>query len=170
MKKLLILALMASLFSLAPATMAGAAELDMIMITQSRHAAHSAQFDAAAAKDAAIRADIQKLGTDVAFTKWMQRNHPYVYAAACAKNAQLITAHCKHTNLMSEFDSLANKHADIGAAVKAEGYDAAFVDWLRANHPAEYAEHLTAVAATKPVADPHAKGNAMPAGCGMPGM
>jgi hypothetical protein len=77
---------------------------------------------------------------------WMMRDHPWLYAESCIKMTTAIYQHCRHTQAMSEFASAADKNAEIRASVQADGYDVAFVDWLRTAHPDVYKEHVSDMA------------------------
>ena len=131
--------------ALASAAFADTAMAPLMVMSQKNDPAHASVFNAKASKDASLRAEIATEVSDTAFTMWMMRDHPYLYAASCVKIAHGIYQHCKQTQAMTEFGSIAIKRADIKAAVHAEGYDVAFVDWLWATHPDLYKQHLSYV-------------------------
>src|SRR5438876_516358 len=56
-----------------------------IIIKFDKHSAHAGDFIIRRNKDRNLEAKIAKKGLDIAFTEWMQGDHPYVFAEMCIK-------------------------------------------------------------------------------------
>lgn len=115
-----------------------------IVIHADRHASsHAMKFSSILNKNAFWRGEASKKGYDVAFTEWMQQDHPWEYAAVCVKMAEQVKTNAEHTGHISEFNAATNKDAGLRNEVQTAGSDAAFLDWLRTHHPDSYKNELT---------------------------
>ena len=88
------------------------------------------------------RAEVQRKGYDAAFNEWMQQDHPFEYAHYCTQEAKKVVRVFKNTQHSSDFNALLSKQADLRAEVKSMGFDAAFADWLRKEHPDVHRKHF----------------------------
>ena len=113
---------------------------DEIVIKAQGHP-HYMDFQSKLNKSAALRTAVAKKGLDVAFTEWMRQDHPYVYATTCVKMAHDKAPEVKAMPHMADFQSILPKRSDLKAEVARKGLDAAFLDWLKKEHPGDYAAH-----------------------------
>ncbi|MCW3052857.1 MAG: hypothetical protein JWN14_2027 [Chthonomonadales bacterium] len=122
-----------------------------VIIRATRHAAHFNDFQIRRSKDRSLEAEIKNKGLDLAFTEWMQRDHPQMFQTECIKQAPGIAAEFKSTTHMVDFDKLIEKRPDLRLAVAKKGHDAAFTEWLRTEHPDLYRRHFGLDANNKPI-------------------
>ena len=113
-----------------------------VIIHATAHTAHFGDFKTRLSKDRSLALEVQKKGIDVAFTEWMQRDHPYIFAAECVKHAGDIATEFKSTNHMLDFDTLLAKRADLKLKADKYGHDVAFAEWLRTERPDVYRQHF----------------------------
>ncbi len=78
----------------------------------------------------------------MAFTEWMQRDHPYIFASECVKQTGEIANEFKSTPHMLDFDKLMEKRSDLRIQADKYGHDVAFAEWLRTEHPDIYLQHF----------------------------
>lgn len=119
-----------------------APEAAPIIIRATAHTAHFNDFQVRRSKDRSLEWEIKKKGLDLAFTEWMQRDHPYVFAAECVKHAGDLATEFKSTNHMLDFDKLIEKRSDLRLQASKYGHDIAFAEWLRTERPDVYREHF----------------------------
>ena len=112
-----------------------------VIIRFQAHSMHANDFQVARSKHREIELEIKQKGMDAAFTEWMQRDHPYIFAKECVKQVGAIAAEFKSTNHMLEFDKLIEKRADLRIQADKYGHDVAFAEWLRKERPDVYREH-----------------------------
>ena len=113
-----------------------------VIIRFQAHSMHANDFQVARSKHREIELQIKQKGMDVAFTEWMQRDHPYVFAKECVRQVGEIATEFKSTNHMLEFDKLIEKRADLRIQADKYGHDVAFAEWLRTERPDVYREHF----------------------------
>lgn len=113
-----------------------------IILHATAHTAHFNGFQIRRSKDRSLEPEIKRKGLDLAFTEWMQRDHPYVFAAECVKHAGEMATEFKSTPHMVDFDTLLPKRADLRLSAERLGHDVAFADWLRRERPDVYREHF----------------------------
>lgn len=136
------------LFAAAPGVMAQhqvksrAANLPPVIIKFSAHRMHAIDFQARMSKDRSLASEARTKGIDVAFTEWMQRDHPYLFKTECVKQAGEIAREFKSTNHMEDFDVLIRKRADLRRLADKYGHDYAFEEWLRTERPDLYRQHF----------------------------
>ena len=106
------------------------------------HSMSSNDFMIAKSKHREIETQIKGKGMDVAFTEWMQRDHPYVFAHECVKQVGEIAQDYKSTAHMIDFDKLIEKRGDLRIQADKYGHDVAFAEWLRTERPDVYREHF----------------------------
>jgi hypothetical protein len=113
-----------------------------IIIRAQAHRAHFPDFQVRLNKDRSLAAEVKKKGIDVAFTEWMQRDHPYIFATMCAKQVGEIATEFKSTPHMGDFDTLLGKRSDLRLKAEKYGHDVAFAEWLRTERPDIYRQHF----------------------------
>ena len=113
-----------------------------VIIRFQAHSMHSNDFQVARSKHREIELEIKRKGVDVAFTEWMQRDHPYIFAHECVKQIGEIATEYKSTTHMLEFDKLIEKRGDLRIQADKYGHDVAFAEWLRTERPDVYREHF----------------------------
>ena len=113
-----------------------------VIVRFQAHSMHANDFQVARSKNRMIELEIKQKGVDVAFTEWMQRNHPYVFAKECVRQVGEIAVAFKSTPHMLEFDKLIEKRGDLRIQADKYGHDVAFAEWLRTEHPDLYREHF----------------------------
>ncbi len=113
-----------------------------IIIKASAHTSHFHDFQMRRNKDRSLETEIQKKGLDVAFTEWMQKDHPYIFASECSKHVGDIAVAFKNTPHTSDFDTLVTKRSDLRLNVAQYGHDVAFAEWLRSERPDVYRAHF----------------------------
>lgn len=138
-----------------------------IVIKFRAHTMHANDFQVRRSKDRSLEAEIRNKGIDVAFTEWMQRDHPYIFAKECIKQVGEVATEFKSTNHMQGFDNLLSKRSDLRLQADKYGHDVAFAEWLRTEHPDIYRQHFGLDANNKPVkkygkADKKVAGEAAP--------
>lgn len=115
-----------------------------VIIHATAHTAHFNDFQVRMSKDRSLAAEVKRKGLDVAFTEWMARDHPYVFATECVKHANEVVARdFKSSSHMHDFDTLLAKRADLRMSVERLGHDIAFADWLRTERPDVYRQHFS---------------------------
>ena len=120
----------------------GAQKPAPVIVRFHAHGMGANDFQVARSKHREIELEIKKKGIDLAFTEWMQRDHPYVFARECVKeNADMITDF-KSTNHMEDFDALLPKRTDLRLNSNKYGHDVAFAEWLRTERPDVYRAHF----------------------------
>ena len=113
-----------------------------IIIRYRAHAMNANDFQVRRSKDRSLEADINKKGIDLAFTEWMQRDHPYVFAKECIKQTGEVAHEYKSTTHMLDFDKLLEKRPDLRLQANKYGHDVAFAEWLRTERPDIYRQHF----------------------------
>ena len=113
-----------------------------VIIKFQAHAMHANDFQVRRSKDRSLEWKIKQQGLDVAFTEWMQRDHPYIFAKECIKQVGELAIAYKDTPHMLEFDKLIEKRADLRIQADKYGHDVAFAEWLRTERPDVYREHF----------------------------
>lgn len=113
-----------------------------VIIQAQAHAMHFSDFQVRRNRDRGLEAEIKKKGLDVAFTEWMMRDHPYVFATVCAKQVGQIAAKFKSTPHMGDFETLLGKRSDLRLKAEKYGHDVAFAEWLRTERPDIYRQHF----------------------------
>ena len=113
-----------------------------IIIRFRAHAMGANDFQVRRSKDRSLEADIKNKGMDVAYTEWMQRDHPYIFAKECIKQVGEVAREFKSTNHMIDFDNLLPKRADLRMQASKYGHDVAFAEWLRTERPDTYRHHF----------------------------
>ena len=121
-----------------------------VIIKFNAHSMHAGDFQARRSKDRGLELKIKQQGIDAAFTEWMQRDHPFIFAKECVKQVGEIAIHFKSTNHMIDFDKQLTKHPDLRLSAEKYGHDIAFAEWLRAEHPDVYRAHFNIKAPKKP--------------------
>jgi len=122
-----------------------------VIVRFQAHSAHANDFIVRRSKDRGLESEIRNKGLDVAYTDWMRRDHPYVFASECIKDAGKIATAFKSTNHMVDFDKLIEKRADLRQSATRLGHDVAFADWLRTEHPDVYRQHFGLDAHNRPI-------------------
>jgi len=146
MKTLLCAAVLAATLAAPVQAQSIASSTPPIVIHYDKHSAHAQKFTAVQGKSSYWRAEERKKGIDIAFTEWMQVDHPWEFSALCVKTAGEAKKKVEHTGHIAEFQALAAKRADLKASIAAAGFDAAFLDWLRTAHPDSYKKQVQGVA------------------------
>lgn len=113
-----------------------------VIIRYQAHSMHANDFQVARSKHREIELQIKQKGMDVAFTEWMQRDHPFVFAKECVKQVGEMAIEYKDTPHMLEFDKLIEKRGDLRIQADKYGHDVAFAEWLRTERPDTYREHF----------------------------
>jgi hypothetical protein len=113
-----------------------------VIIRFQAHSMHANDFQVARSKHREIEQQIKQKGMDVAFTEWMQRDHPFIFAKECVKQVGEIAIEYKDTPHMLEFDKLIEKRGDLRIQANKYGHDVAFAEWLRTERPDVYREHF----------------------------
>ena len=122
-----------------------------ILIHATGHTAHFNDFQVRRSKDRSLEAEIKNKGLDRTFTEWMQKDHPYMFATECVKQAGQMAVEFKSTNHMIDFDKLIEKRSDLRISAEKMGHDAAFAEWLRTERPDTYREHFGLDKNNKPI-------------------
>jgi hypothetical protein len=135
---LLAMALSGVAFAQMTASQTAPAQDVPIVIHADRHSHAVNKFESVQNKSSYWKAEVQKKGYDVAYTEWMQVDHPMEFAAVCVKEAHAVRKNMLHSEHMTEFNALIAKRSDLKQEVQSMGYDAAFVDWLKDAHPDAY--------------------------------
>lgn len=112
-----------------------------VIIRFQAHSMHANDFQTARSKHREIELQIKSKGMDAAFTEWMQRDHPYVFAKECVKQVGEMAIEYKDTPHMLDFDKLIEKRADLRIQADKYGHDVAFAEWLRTERPDVYRLH-----------------------------
>lgn len=113
-----------------------------VIIRYQGHSMNANDFQVARSKHRNIELDIKKKGMDVAYTEWMQRDHPYIFATVCSKEVTELNTGFKSTNHMQDFDKLIEKRGDLRIQADKYGHDVAFAEWLRTERPDVYRAHF----------------------------
>ena len=113
-----------------------------VIVRFNAHAMGANDFQIRRSKDRSIETTIKNKGIDVAFTEWMQRDHPYLFASECIKETGGIANEFKSTTHMVDFDNLLSKRPDLRMQADKYGHDVAFAEWLRTEHPDLYLQHF----------------------------
>ena len=113
-----------------------------VILRLNAHSMHANDFQVARSKHREIEIQIKQKGMDVAFTEWMQRDHPYIFAKECVKQVGEIAVEYKSTPHMLDFDKLIEKRGDLRIQADKYGHDVAFAEWLRTERPDVYREHF----------------------------
>ena len=113
-----------------------------VIIRFQAHSMSANDFQVARSKHREIELQIKQKGMDVAFTEWMQRDHPFVFAKECIRHVGEIATEFKSTDHMLDFDKLIEKRADLRIQADKYGHDVAFAEWLRTERPDTYREHF----------------------------
>jgi len=113
-----------------------------VVIRFAAHRAHANDFMVRRNKDRSIEFAIKNKGIDVAYTEWMQRDHPFIFAKECVKEVGGIATSFKSTNHMLDFDVLLSKRSDLRLEANKYGHDIAFAEWLRKERPDVYRHHF----------------------------
>lgn len=122
-----------------------------VIIRLNAHAMHANDFQVRRNKDRSLEAEIRKKGLDVAFTEWMQRDHPFIFAKECVKQVGALATEFKSTPHMGEFDALLAKRSDLRLQAEKYGHDVAFAEWLRKERPDIYRQHFGLDKNNKPI-------------------
>jgi hypothetical protein len=122
-----------------------------VIIKANAHAMHFSDFQVRRNRDRSLELEIKRKGLDVAFTEWMQRDHPYVFATVCSKQIGQIATEFKSTPHMSDFETLLGKRSDLRLKAEKYGHDVAFAEWLRTERPDTYRQHFGLGADNKPL-------------------
>ncbi len=122
-----------------------------IIIKFKAHSMHSNDFNVRRSKDRSIESEIKRKGIDVAYTEWMQRDHPFIFAKECVKQIGEMSKEYKSTAHMEDFDSLLTKRTDLRLSAEKYGHDVAFAEWLRKERPNVYREHFNLDKNNKPM-------------------
>jgi hypothetical protein len=109
------------------------------------HEAHLIEFQNAAKRDPQLNSEIRREGLDAAFTDWMRREHPYLFAYSCVQLARQIAADFKSTRHWRDFQALLARRPDMREEAERLGTDAVFADWLRREHPSVYQQRIHAL-------------------------
>ncbi len=112
------------------------------IILAKNHPTHAKMFASRLPHDAYWRKEVRRKGYDVAFNGWMQQDHPFEYAHYCIEESNEVVTVFKNTEHYHQFDALLPKRADLRSEVKSLGFDTAFADWLRREHPDLYRQHF----------------------------
>ena len=113
-----------------------------IILRFNAHSMHANDFQVRRSRDRILELNIKRKGIDVAFTEWMQRDHPYVFAKECVSQVGEIATDYKSTNHMLDFDKLIEKRPDLRIQADKYGHDVAFAEWLRTERPDVYRQHF----------------------------
>ena len=113
-----------------------------VIIRFQAHSMAANDFQVARSKHREIELQIKQKGVDVAFTEWMQRDHPYIFAKECVRQVGEIATEFKSTDHMLDFDKLLEKRGDLRIQADKYGHDVAFAEWLRTERPDTYREHF----------------------------
>ena len=122
-----------------------------VLIHATAHRAHFNDFQLRRSKDRSLETEIKNKGLDVAFTNWMRKDHPHIFATECIKQAGEMAVEFKSTNHMVDFDNLLAKRSDLRSSAAKIGHDAAFAEWLRTERPDTYREHFGLDKNNKPI-------------------
>lgn len=122
-----------------------------IVIQLRAHSMGANDFAVRRSKDRSLEAEIKNKGMDVAYTEWMQRDHPYVFAKECIKQVGEVATEYKSTNHMVDFDTLLPKRTDLRLQADKYGHDVAFAEWLRTERPDVYRQHFGLDANNRPM-------------------
>ena len=106
-----------------------------IILRFNAHSMHANDFQVRRSKERTLELEIKRKGIDVAFTEWMQRDHPYIFAKECVSQVGEIATDYKSTNHMFDFDKLIEKRPDLRIQANKYGHDVAFAEWLRTERP-----------------------------------
>jgi hypothetical protein len=131
------------------------AQTPAIVVSVSGHASsHVTKFSAVIGKSSYWQSEAATKGYDVAFTEWMQQDHPREFANDCVKMAPQVIPNTDRASQLSEFNSVQGKNAGLRSSVQAVGSDAAFLIWQRVHYPASYAAYCakSAPAVSAPMA------------------
>lgn len=126
-------------------------EAPPIIIRASAHAMHFNDFQVRRNRDRSLEAEVKNKGLDRAFTEWMMRDHPYLFAAGCIKQAGALAKEFKSSTHMSDFDALLAKRSDLRLNAEKFGHNAAFAEWLRTERPDTYRQHFGLDKQNKPI-------------------
>ncbi len=88
-----------------------------IVIRFKAHSMHASDFQGRRNKDRRLESEIKNKGIDVAYTEWMQRDHPFIFAKECVKQVGEMATTFKTTNHMIDFDLLMQKRSDLRVQV-----------------------------------------------------
>ena len=113
-----------------------------VIIRLNAHAMHANDFQVRRSKDRSLAGEIQRKGVDVAYTEWMQRDHPFIFAKECVKQVGEMATIFKTTPHMIDFDLLMQKRSDLRLQAEKYGHDVAFAEWLRTERPNIYRQHF----------------------------
>ena len=113
-----------------------------IVIRYRAHTMNANDFQIRRSKDRSLEAEIKSKGIDVAFTEWMQRDHPYMFARECVKQVGEAAHEFKSTTHMLDFDKQLEKRPDLRLQANKYGHDVAFAEWLRTERPDIYRQHF----------------------------
>lgn len=113
-----------------------------ILIRFQAHSMHANDFQIRRSKDRSLELQIKRKGMDVAYTEWMQRDHPYIFAGECIKQTGEVAHEFKSTTHMLDFDKLLEKRSDLRLQANKYGHDVAFAEWLRTERPDTYRQHF----------------------------
>lgn len=122
-----------------------------VIIRLNAHSMHASNFQVRRNKDRSLEAEIKKKGLDVAFTEWMQRDHPFIFAKECVKQVGALATEFKNTPHMGDFDTLMTKRSDLRLQAEKYGHDVAFAEWLRKERPDIYRQHFGLDKNNKPI-------------------
>ena len=103
-----------------------------VIIRFKAHSMHANDFMVRRSKDRSLESEIQKKGLDIAFTEWMQRDHPFIFAKECIKQVGEMSKEFKSTTHMVDFETLLTKRADLRLSAEKYGHEVAFAEWLHA--------------------------------------
>ena len=122
-----------------------------VIIRFQAHSMHANDFQIRRSKDRSLEQKIKKEGIDVAFTEWMQRDHPFIFAKECVKQVGEMATEFKSTSHMIDFDTLMEKRPNLRVQANKYGHDVAFAEWLRTERPDVYREHFGLDKNNKPI-------------------
>jgi hypothetical protein len=128
-----------------------------VIIRLGAHAMHANDFQVRRNKDRSLEGEIQRKGVDVAYTEWMQRDHPFIFATECVKQVGEIATTFKSTDHMIDFDLLMQKRSDLRLQAEKYGHDVAFAEWLRTERPNIYRQHFGLDKNNRPMKKPNKK-------------
>lgn len=113
-----------------------------IIIKFDKHSAHAVDFMVRRNKDRSLDAEIAKKGLDLAFTEWMQKDHPFVFGESCFNQVGELAKDYRDTRHMTDFDALVANRTDLHDQVDRYGHDVAFAEWFRRERPDAYRKHF----------------------------